>query len=314
MCTYFSEVFKETILPTFFARFKRQSTRKSYLTAATAICNYFEKDFLELTPEDISHYFSMMKSGEILTHNGYVFSSKSIAFYLSGLGSLARYIAENGSYFGITYSNPFVHYNIEESPYIEGYDIPSLSDIDRLLRTVTDARLRIIYCLVLRCGLSTSEIISLAPKQFAVDSENRMAIVFKTEGKDPRFVKVPEDIRTEVSAFLVSVSASAPQVFLNKRGQALTQTVLSRMVRQSIIDAGLRKLWTLQDLRNACACHMLASGAPPVDVAHQLGIEPRWMYRYDHAVADLDLQASDYSRIRILSGSDAENTREETTY
>ena len=301
MSQFISEQFLEDIFPLFCGQLQNKRTKNNYYNAVSAICDFCEKDFLSLNPDDIRRYFSALRNGTLRTATGFHFSSNTISVRLSCLRSIGTFIEETGGYWGLEeWESPLKYFVPEDTPDIELSDIPSLHDINCILEAATDIRMRLILMLVLRCGLTSTEIVELTPKQFFVDSENRMGIVFK-ERNEERYVKIPdEDVRPELTLYLSSVPGTAPAVFLNSRGTPLSAVVLQRMVKNLMIRAGVTPLWTLQDLRNACACHLLASGAAPTEVAYQLGIQPRWMHRYENAVEELELQPCDYSRIRVL--------------
>ena len=306
-CAYFSDLFKNRIFPSFLNQLKAEGTRKNYYSAVVHLCNHVGKDFLLISAADAREYFSKFETGAFLKPNGKCYSSSTVSLKLFYFRSISTYILQNAVLFGMEdYTSPFTFLEAAEPvPVVNATEFPSLTLIDRLL-SVADAQMRLILALTIRCGLTTSEIVSLTPAHLSYH-DGLVDICFRsvTNKKNDRIVHVPEDVSELLTSYL-SMTGVQPTVFCNIRRKPLTSRVLENMFHRLKEDAGIDTQITLQKLRTMNICYMLAGGATPEAVSSQLGISERWMHRYKNAADDvfyrseLD-QASEYSHLRIVT-------------
>ena len=90
-------------------------------------------------------------------------------------------------------------------------------------------------------------------------------------------------------------------LFCNRRNDPLTKRVLQIRMQRIVTEASEGENWkfTLQDIRNLAVVMMLRGGAEKEEVADYIGVESRWMQRYERAVAAFDLAPCDYINIKI---------------
>lgn len=299
--SYLSDQFKNKIFPAFaLKQLKKSSTVESYVWAVNSVCAYCKKDFMALEKSELQDYFNLLLNGKIKTGTGRTYSYKSVYTQFSSLRALSSYIQLNAELFDVAYSSPFVSVDLKEpSADITAEQILSADNIDTLLQAAgSDTQMYLILSLVLVCGFSTSELISIKPNQLVLDKDGRLSVSFVKRNNELRYVKVPDSLKDKLLLHAEPAVRDNREIFLNKQGKAYTRRVLDYTVRAFLDKAGLPG-WTLSDLRNTASFYMLSGGASLSQTAEQLGISERWMYRYNKVVEEMNVQASDYSLIRI---------------
>ena len=299
--SFVSDQFKNKIFPTFaLKQLKKSATVESYICSVNAICSHCKKDFLDLEKSEIQEYFNLLQTGKLKTNTGRNFSYKTVYMRFSSLRALSSYIQLNAELFELTYSSPFFSVELKEpSVDISKEQVLSSDNIDVLLRTAgSDPQMYLILSMVLLCGFSTSELISMKASQLVLDGEGRLSVSFVKRNNDLRYVKIPESIKERLLLHAEPAVEENREIFLNKQGKVFTKRVLDYTVRSVLEKAGLSG-WTLSDLRTTASFYMLSGGASRALVAEQLGISERWMYRYNKVVEEMNVQASDYNLIQI---------------
>ena len=301
MSPYISELFLTEVYPYIESKFRSETSRYNYRTALNHICDFCEKDFVELTESDVRRYMDAMANGTLCNANGKPFTKTGASVRLSCLRSIAKSLESSEGLFPIPfdYSSPFRRITISDTPDIKMERVPTVEDIDKILKTA-DEQMRIITLLAYRCCLTVSELMELDVEQFAEDRKGRLFIHFTPAIAPERDVKIPGDIRTEVERYLNRIGPNATYVFVNKRGNAYIEKTLSLAYKKVVIQAQTSARWTLQDIRNAGISHILYSGAEPEKVADFLGVLPKWIKRYDKVVEGLDLQPNELSVVKIM--------------
>ena len=300
MSEYISELFLTEVYPYIESKFRNKTSKYNYRTELNRICNYCKKDFVDLTESDVRRYMDAMASGTLKNANDKPFTKMGISVRLSCLRSIANSLESSEGLFPIPsdYSSPFKRITIADTPDIKLERVPTVEDIDCILKTADD-QMRVLTLLAYRCCLTVSELMELKVEQFAVDKNDRLFIHFKPAIAPERDVKIPGDIRPEVERYLNRIGPNATYVFVNKRGNAYIEKTLSLAYKKVVIQAQTSARWTLQDIRNAGISHILYSGAKPEKVATFLGVLPKWIKRYDKVVEGLDLQPNELSVVQI---------------
>lgn len=301
MSRYISELFLSEVYPFIESRFRNETSKYNYRTALNHICDFCQKDFVDLTEYDIRRYMNAMADGSLCNANGKPFTKTGASVRLSCLRSIAKSLESSEGLFQIPfdYESPFKEITIADTPDIKLERVPTVEDIDRILNTA-DEQMRIITLLAYRCCLTVSELMELDVKQFAEDRKGRLFIHFKPAIASERDVKIPDDIRPDVERYLGRIGSEATNLFVNKRGGAFTEKTLSTAFKKTVILAHTSSRWTLQDIRNAGISHILYSGAEPEKVAEFLGVLPKWIKRYDKVVEGLDLQPNELSVVKVI--------------
>lgn len=299
LSTYCSDLFKNKIFPSFQFRLKSADSSNGYVKSINLLCDYCKMDFLAVDETEAQKFFSCLYTGDA-AKSGKPLSVKSVRIHYSRIRSLSAYVQEKSELFDIEYRSPFLFLDVKEPPQdISQEQILTSGEIDNLLSAAKDIQMYLMLSLVLTCGLSVSELITMKPSQLVLDEKNRLSISFlKKDGSVYRHVKVPESIKEPLLLHADSVRMFSNTVFTNRQGKPYTERTLQLHVKKLMDDAGLSG-WTLRDLRNTASFYMLSGGASRSQTAAQLGICERWMYRFNKVVEEMDVQASDYSLIQI---------------
>lgn len=300
MSEYISDLFLSEVYPYIESKFRNDTSKSNYRIYLNHICDCCRKDFVELTEADVRRYVDAMLDGTIMNAQGKPFTKSTISVRLSALRSIATSLESSEGTFPIPldYSSPFKRITISDTPDIMSSRVPTVEDIDRILK-VADEPMRIMTLLAYRCCLTVSELMELKITQFAEDKKGRLFIHFTPAIAPERDVKVPDDIRPDITRYLDRIGPNAKYVFLNKRGNRFIESTLLYTYKKAVILAHTSSRWTLQDIRNAGISHILYSGAEPEKVAEFLGVLPKWIKRYDKVVEGLDLQPNELSVVKV---------------
>lgn len=301
MSKYISELFLSEVYPYIESKFRTDKTKSNYRIALNHICDFCKKDFIDLTESDVRRYIDAMMGGSLKNNKDRPFTKSAVSVRLACLRSIANSLESSEGLFPIPfdYSSPFKRITIDDTPDIKLGRVPTVEDIDRILKTA-DEQMRVMTLLAYRCCLTVSELMELEITQFAEDKNGRLFIHFTPAVAPERDVKIPDDIRPDITRYLDRIGPNAKYVFVNKRGNPFIETTLHITYKKTVILAHTSVRWTLQDIRNAGISHILYSGAEPEKVANFLGVLPKWIKRYDKVVEGLDLQPNELSVVKVM--------------
>ena len=161
-----------------------------------------------------------------------------------------------------------------------------------------------IFSLVLKCGLTSSEICSMMTNFILYDSNECLCIHFPEKKRISRIIKLPDDVSQMLLTYLEIHKIADGHIFFNKRGTVLKIRDAERLLKKYISQAKKSNNdfpdFTMQDMRHCAFKYMLSGGASEDDVAKYGGITTKWMHRYRQVVNDsAKLYAADYSTISI---------------
>ncbi|MDG1332374.1 MAG: tyrosine-type recombinase/integrase [Crocinitomicaceae bacterium] len=184
-----------------------------------------------------------------------------------------EYILKNG--YSESYQNQFVNalklfllangtadlleINKLERPKL-GYRLPvvlSLSEVERLLNTVSNTKHRCILSLIYSCGLRSGELIQL--KIADIDSERMMIHIRSAKGKKDRMVPLSESVLELLRIYYMDYK---PKDFLfnGANDSRYSYTSMRSIFKRAVQAANIRKKCTLHTLRHSYATHLLESG------------------------------------------------------
>lgn len=293
-CSYLSDTFIHDIWLKFSSPLKRQKTLLNYLAEINSICSYLKCDFLDITTSSAQTYYDYLFAKGTLT-------IKSIHTKLGYCRSIGSYIADNRDILNLSdYMNPFFRVNIASyNTFLEPDKVPTLDMIDKLLsycKKNGDEQLYLIISLVVRCSLTTSQICSLKTKMIFIDKAGTCCIVFPGKPNLKR-LRVPSDVASLLFDHM-NRCGETEDVFFNAKGGPLKEVPLQRKMA-SLSEQALGRSVTLQDLRNSSIALMLAGGAPSAEVSTYCDIAPRWLYRFNTVVDDIQSDSCDYANFTI---------------
>lgn len=289
------DMFLYEIWPLYEQTLKTKKAKDNYLMYVRQICTYCNKDFLNLTKDDVANYFDSQWEQDL--------RKKTINMKLSIMRSISSFIVANRRRFNLPdYTNIFLSYGrIDIDTYFDEGDIPNKKEIDKLLSYCkTDKQLFCIISLVFRCALSASEVCDLCVESFIRIDSGELAILF-VEGETERIVAIPSDIDIIVQPFIdVAIAKSNKHIFLNKWGKPLKLHNLQSLLKNKERENNMDKRITLQDIRNSSIFYMLFGGADFRTVSKYTNTDGRWLFRYEHMLSEFTEPPCNYMHIKIV--------------
>lgn len=293
--TYVSDTFKNRVWSLFSSDLYRQNSKDAYRLAIDRICDYSKKDFLKLTSKDAQRYFDALAAGAVVKKDGDRYSSTSIYIFYSQLLAVSNYImSEKELYSDLDYVHPFYSVRIKEpSNQVELSYTLTMGDMKNILSAFKGTDLYLIISFAFRLGLSSKMILNLIPSDVQLAGSGDYVLRIRPESKLKRdkFLAVPDDLTNDIKKYMESLPMSCKTLFHNSRNDPLTRKTLDLKLKTETEKIGYTKV-TLQRIRTSAGFHMRKNGATPEELSLQLGINERWVYRYNGAVEDLANQAS----------------------
>lgn len=283
-------------------KLKTDRAKDNYFSTLCMICNFASKDFLDLTYSDADKYFRMLQEPKSKSKR---VKLSTVQGRLSALRSVSSYIKEFESRYdlGEVYENFFFYIKLpEQDVFLKKEDVPTINEVDRLLIAAdNNLMMFLIISMVFRCGFTASEICKMTISQLISDPAENYGVEFRERG-GTRIVKLPHDVVTILKKYLQTLPVGLNKsefLFHNKRGTKLTVRNLDLYVSELVKEAGLSKPFTIKDIRHATIVHMRKANAKDEDIANCLGLDTRWIFRYDQVVEELKYQPMDLVKIRI---------------
>lgn len=201
---------------------------------------------------------------------------RSQARIVSGLKSFYHYLLVED----IIQTDPL---ELIDAPKI-GLHLPevlSVDEIDRIMNSVDRSapegqRNRAILETMYSCGLRVSELIGLKLSQCFFSEE---FILVEGKGSKQRYVPISPSAIHEINLWMTdrchlpTVKGNEDFVFLNRRGKALSRSMIFRIVRQQAAEAGIIKTISPHTFRHSFATHLLEGGANLRAIQQMLGHE-----------------------------------------
>ena len=295
----------------FFAANLSDRARKNYYNIVKAYVKVTGHTPDEMTHSDADKYFNdlvtKMNSGKL--------SRSTAIMRLSVMKSLCDYIKHRKNMAGQVYTNFLRDYTIPDSSKILSEDeIPTEEEINYLFekgKKNNDDTFVCILSLVVKCGLTTSEICRITNDSIMTEKRGILCIKIRESKKVSRIIKLPSDVSKIMKKYLkkhdnitVCVDSTPKYIFFNKRGTNLkprdAERILKSYVDQGIYDKVIKKEFTLQSLRHAAIKYMLMGKLSEDEVAAYCGITSKWLPRYERVVSEGNyITSADYSVISI---------------
>ena len=285
----------------FKATLKSEQSQKEYFYIINAFCNYCEKDYLVAGTDDFKNYFDSMDTAAAMGNISY----KTICTRYAVMINFSAYIVSHADDYGV---NSFVNYMVKVkkpgvSINIKSKSIPTLEQLDRIYTAAqTDYAMYCIISLVNKCALTVEQICKLRLQSFIMDSEMNCGILFPYQYSADKYIKLPDDVRDILNEYVNEVRNSSTDFFFcNAKGGQLTPRVLQNRMKRIVNAAAGDEEWnfSLQDIRNLSVVLMLKGGAAADDVATYIGINSKWMQKFDKAVEDFIMAPCDFINLDI---------------
>jgi integrase len=279
-------------------------TRTEYSNVIKGFVKLTGTDPCRLTKESADAYSSMLVeriSAGRLSYN-------TALMRISVMRSICEYIRYQKSRQGRAYYNYFNDIIMpDEDKTIKKEQLPSEKEIDALLllaRENNDNKAFLLFALVIKCALTSSELSSMNVEHIVLDSKERLCIQFPVKNKTSRIIRLPDDIGSLLNEYIDNNHIFEGPVFLNSRRTRLkvrdAQRILNRYIEDGIKQKKIFRHFTFQDMRHAAFGYMLKGGATEAEVAEYGGITTKWLPRYRQLIHSEDgTDTADYSIIQI---------------
>ena len=285
--------FKETL--------KNDRSKTEYFYILNSFCAFCGKDYLNASYEDFKNYFDSLNTSASLGD----ISFKTICTRYAVMINFSSYIVAHAATYNI--SN-FMNYMVKVqkpgvSINIKSKSMPDLKQLNEIYTAAKeDPMMYAIIALVNKCALTTEQICKLKLANFIIDSEMNCGILFPYQYSADKYIKLPDDIRDIINQYVNTYrNTSTDYLFCNAKGGPLTHRVLQNKMKTIVKKASGEEEWTftLQDIRNLSVVLMLKGGAEAKDVSEYIGVNSKWMQKYDRAVEAFSYGPCDYINIKI---------------
>lgn len=293
----------QSILNDYTESLKNKRSKQEYFYIINSFCKSCGVDYINASLEDFQGYFENLQTAAIAGNISY----KTICLRYSVLINFSSFIRAYAENYGI---KNFTNYVIKVpkpsvSVMIKPSELPAMEQMDRLLAEAkNDPTMYAMIALVFKCALTVEQVLSLKVENFINDSENNSGIYLPYQYKADRYIKIPNDIRIILNDFVIATGRNTDYLFLNRYGTPLTDRVVQKRFKALLKKArgnSNEEKWnfSLQDVRNLSITLMLQGNAKPEDVANYVGIDAKWMQRYDKAVEEYRIAPCDFINISI---------------
>lgn len=251
-----------------------QNTVEAYLHDIALLQTYLEDENIDIKPTDIS----LEQARDFLNHlNNLGISAVSQARIVSGLKAFYKSLLVQN----IIDANPL---ELLEAPKI-GRSLPqvlNVEEIDAMINSLDlsipeNFRNKAILETMYSCGLRVSELVDLRLSDLHF-KENYVSVIGK--GDKQRLVPIGRKAQKLITLYIESYRNELPIekgsehiVFLNRRGNKLTRTMIFLIVKQTAKNAGIQKLVSPHTFRHSFATHLLEGGADLRSIQAMLGHE-----------------------------------------
>lgn len=283
---YFSDEF-QNVLEAFRADKGNSRTYEEYVSFLNLICDYYGKDFLEITEADAASYFHKLEERII---EGSL-SSSTFCARLSCYRSMGKYVMDN--YPDIPYQNSFLKIVRPEVDHsITEDQIPSLEELDKILSSAKEISPMdyLIVALATRMCLSAIDIVRLDKGHVFQDNGRIRLILEPTKGskKPVRYVTVPDDVTPVLKEYMQELSSGADNegydeqghLFYNEWHRPLRPRNLDSRFKKVLKQSGVNKSYTMKDLRTRGLLELTYTSADIDDIQTYANIGPQRMADY----------------------------------
>lgn len=278
-CKYYSEEFR-TLFERYLYGIGQAGTARETAKAVRRICEFAEKDFLELMRSDVDSFFL----DEIRVKK---LKRQTVRSNLSRYVGLAAYIDQEISGFGMSkifgslklpeYTSAMSSRKIVERHLLA-------EDFENLLRAAKeecDDRAVLLFKLANRAALSATEAASLKPSQVFKGPDGAVGLHLYTESyHSERTVFLDKDLGESLLEYMDRPKKKASAfIFVNKHGNPLTVKNLNDIMIKYRNLGKIGKPITFRDLRVSCVTEMMAQGSLE-SVRQRAGLRDARLWEY----------------------------------
>ena len=278
----------------FTAHFKSETTIGTYQSDISEACNLLKKKFVDIDNKDVKELFNCF-SRKI---KKYEMKPTTMAKKFREYHSLAKYLCENKGKYTLDdrfedFFYPYLTLVAKQEKFAKAIPI---EEIDKLfLFSQTDIMVYLIFMLLFRVGLSSTEIIGIKVKDIEEYADG--VYIWIQNRKEACYL--PEDVVSVMNEYM-NIRADNEYLIYNRSGRPLNTMYISRMMKKYTALAGIPS-YSAETLRNSCGFTMYAYGAKDKHVARQLGITQMQIKRYDDSSYknNIQRQAQHLVKLRV---------------
>lgn len=298
-----SDEFINTIWIFFKSKLSKR-TQQEYFAVIKSFVKITGKDPLKITQQACEQYVTYLRTRMESNRLSYTTALMRVSV-MRTLCEYIKYTMNEKGYDYINYFNDIFLPDIDKT--LKEDMLPSTDELNNLLELTknnSDSMAFLIFSLIIKCGLTSSEISNLNIEYIVLDINNNICINFPPKKGVSRIIKLPDDISKLIDKYIEANNIYEGAVFLNKRHTRLKVRDAERILNKYILigqENGLiKKHFTMQSMRHASIQYMLKGGASEQAVANYTGITTKWMSRYRRVVnSALLADAADYNIIEI---------------
>jgi len=280
--SYFSKEFMERIVPLYIDTFENGRTANEYFSYVCLLCDYLEKDFLEITELDAQKYYNYL----ITKYHEEQITRKTINVRFASYKRLARFICETDLLSG--YKNPF--YRIKKVPVddaVSSVHVVPWSDLDMIMTAAEDSDMMyLILALAGRCCFSLTEITKLKTSMLTIDGDRVYVSFPQKDDYSGMCVRLlPADVSKLMIDYLKTaiIYSEYGYIFYNQHKNPITARNVDAAVEKIVRKSGVKKQYTIKDFRTRCAIDMKLAGVSDGDIADYMNIGERRIGDYARA-------------------------------
>lgn len=221
-------------------RFRNYSkkTAKSYLYYNRDLLLFSQKDPREINSQDVKGYLDYLST--TLSASTVSVAYNAIQFYYKEIWKRA---------FFVNIKHP------KKNKYLPV--VLSKQEVDSMLNVLKNPKHHCIVGLLYGTGLRVGELVRI--KMLDIDLDRMMLRVFQGKGKKDRMVILPKRLKN-ILEIQRKLKKSSDFLFTNGRDGRLTETSIQKIVKNSALNAGIKKNVSPHTLRHSFATHLLESG------------------------------------------------------
>lgn len=294
-CVYMSERFYNQILTTYFSTMRNTRTAREYYANMCFICEYTQKDFLDITYSDANNYYEYLTSKK--AHGA--LSRKTIKTRFYCYSAVAKFIIN--VFPDDLKENAFA--SIEKpmtSDDINVNRIPTLEEIDAILsKARRDDQFFLILIMISRMGLSVTQVVTLKKNMIVMVEEDIYLCYRKNEAET--YMKVPEDVKKYLTRYLSGRKIDEEDtLFYNEYGNPMTIRNLDARLRKYVKESNINTPCSMKDLRNRAIMELVHAGATTEDIEQYTGLQNLRVRHFCNASKIIKIAPTDLVNYRII--------------
>jgi len=282
------DTFRKLMLDPFLDTFSSVRTKNSYRQQVLSICSFFfdtrgdRYSFEQLDETDAKYYFHTHLVEKCA--DGSV-TLRSCRHRLSVCKSFASYLEQHAEqladYLPAGYHSPFANLYFQGVEKVRADHVLTYEQIDGLLSSLStyDQQLFVIALLSYRMMLTQEVILSLKKEYFIFlkDHGRTAGMLLFTWHKRQVRKQIPSDLLEDLEPFVAARTEG--HIFLNQRGNAMTPSNLSDLVKKFAKDTGM--VLKLSELRKKGLIDLVAHNPDALDdISQYAGLSKEMIEEY----------------------------------